>query len=433
MRRLAGSVDQVIRLPQSQLGRNILSNYAAALWLGVLSLALMPLYLRLLGPNQWGLVAMCMSMQALMSLLDAGLGQIMPRDVARVASRPTEVARVFHLFSRVYLALAVAGMLVGQVAIPWVASRWIHAGGVAASDVMPALRLVLLQFFFQFANSAHVGYWNGMQAQGLANLRQCTFATAKHALAMVAIVAWRADALSYLWPFVAVSAIEYLANGHSIRHNLDQSVRPRVTQSDLRALVADVGWLAAGVLVGMLVSQVDRIALARAVDIAAFGRYVIATNLGLALMQLQQPLIRAFFPRIVQARGQADLVPMRGLTVGIVALCVVPCALTALFAPEILRLWTRDPIVVAEGTTPLRFVLGAVAINAMYQVTYQRLLSSASTRVIFRINIVVLAVTAPLAGFATDRFGAAGAGFIWLAASTIQLLAGLLAARGSAQ
>jgi O-antigen/teichoic acid export membrane protein len=414
------------RILMSQIGQNIISNYLSVIWVGGLSLALMPVYLRLLGPAQWGLVAVCISIQAFMSLLDLGLGQIMPRDVALVADRGPETARTFLLFSRAYFGLGCLGFAIGQAAVPWIAESWIHPGPESTSGAVQALRLVLVQFLFQFANNAHTGYWNGVQAQRLANLRQCAFATAKHFGALMTILAWKASAVGYLLPFVVVSAAEYAGNRRIIRREIDKSATPKLTLADFRSLSSEAGWLAMGVLIGMLVSQIDRIVLSHAVDLASFGRYVIVANLGLAFMQLQYPLVRAYFPRIVQAEGGTNNSSVRRLAVGILALCVLPCALVALFAPLLLEAWIRDSVVVTEGTTAFRFILGAVAVNAMYQLIYQRMLSRGLSRLIFKINLVVLFAVTPIALLATQRYGIAGAGLTWLVGSLVQLSLGLL-------
>lgn len=40
-------------------------------------------YLKLLGKEQWGMVAACLSLQGILLLLDAGMSQVMPRDFAQ--------------------------------------------------------------------------------------------------------------------------------------------------------------------------------------------------------------------------------------------------------------------------------------------------------------------------------------------------------------
>lgn len=415
----------------SQLGQNILANYLAVAWMGGLTLVLIPFYLRRLGPEQWGVVAICITVQGFLGLLDAGLAQIMPRDIARVAGDRAAEARVFRVFSRAYLALGLAGLLLGQAGVSWLSGDWIARGRGAGADVELALRLVLVQFLFQFSNNAHMGYWNGVQAQALANFRQCAFVTAKHAGALWLVYAWRADALGYLASFVVFSALEWGANARTIRKALGASAGGEISAADFRALGREAGALALGVLIGMLVSQIDRIVLSHSVEMAAYGRYVVVATLGLAFMQLQYPLMRAFFPRIVRAElggegGDHHGHTARWLVVGLAALCVLPCFLVAAAAPWVLEAWTGDPRIAAEGSLPLRLILGAVAVNALYQLIYQRMLSQGHWRMVVLVNLAMLAVVTPVAFFAAPVWGIAAGGMAWLAGALVQLGLGLI-------
>lgn len=394
--------------------------------MGGLSIALIPLYLTRLGPDQWGLVAICMAIQGFMGLMDAGLGQIMPRDIARVAGDRVAEARVFQVFSRAYLGLGLAGLFLGQVGVPWLSTHWFNQRSNVTDGVDLALRLVLVQFFFQFANNAHAGYWNGMQAQSLANFRQCVFGTAKHAGALALVYLWRADAFSYLIPFALVSALEWFVNRCSVRKCLGDLADGQVPFSDFKVLAREAGVLAIGVLIGMLVSQIDRIVLSRAVDVASFGHYVIVANLGLAFMQLQSPLIRAFFPRLARADAVGGHISLLRLGSGVFVLCVLPCVLIAAAAPWLLQFWLDDPQIVAEGVVPLRLILVAVAVNAMYQLIYQRILSLGYSRLVFVINMLVLAVVAPLAIAIAPEYGVVAGGLAWLLGSLMQFGLGLL-------
>ena len=409
------------RVCKSQLGQNILTNYLAVVWMGGLSIALIPLYLKRLGPDQWGLVAICMAIQGFLGLLDAGLGQIMPRDIARVAGDRFAEARVFRVFSRSYLGLGFVGLVLGQASVPWLIEHWFNQGQGVGDGADLALRLVLVQFMFQFSNNAHSGYWNGLQAQKLANFRQCAFGTAKHAGALALVYTWRADALAYLLPFALVSAIEWGGNRWTVRRGLGALVRIEVSAADFRGVAREAGVLALGVVIGMLVSQMDRIVLSRTVDAASFGRYVIVANLGLAFMQLQHPLMRAFFPRIVRADVGRHTASQWQLVLSVLVMCVLPCSLVAVLAPWVLEIWIGSQQMVAEGTAPLRLIIAAVAVNAIYHLIYQRMLAQSQGRLVVVINLVSLLAVTLLTVVSAQKYGIIAGGLAWMTGAVVQL------------
>jgi O-antigen/teichoic acid export membrane protein len=416
-----------VEIFRGRLAKNVFMNYLSVLWLGALTLLLIPQYTRLLGAQQWGIVAVCIALQGFMTLLDAGLAQIMPRDIARVSDNPALISQTFHVFARAYLILALAGFITAQLAAQWLGNYWLKATPETVSDATIALRLVLLQFLFQFTNNAHIGYWNGVQAQVTANMRQCLFATAKHSGAIAMILWWKPVAISYLLSFALFSALEYFTNRYTIVKKFDiYGYSKIVKKEELVLLARETGMLAAGVLFGMLVSQVDRIVLSGSVSLESFGRYIVVANLGLAFLQLQYPLVRAFLPRLVTSKADVSIKAYWQMGLAILLLCILPCFLAGVLTPLILHLWIGDPIIVIQGSLPLRLILAAVALNGLYQIIYQKMLIAGAANMIFKINLIIMIIIYPMAMFAVKLFGITGGGITWLAVSILQILLGFI-------
>jgi hypothetical protein len=413
-------------LLQSQLGRNIFTNYLTVFWMGGLSILLIPFYLKILGPEQWGIVAICMTLQAFFNLLDAGLAQIMPRDVARVAHDPSARLKVFSVYQRSYLGLALGGFIFGQLIVGWLIEHWFSSGKLFYPEDNWAFHLVILQFLFQFSNNANIGYWNGMQMQGLANLRQCFFGSIKHLGALSLVFFWHADAFAYLVPFALISCIELIANRQTIVNSFKTVRVDKVHWADYKVLGREAGTLFLGVLIGMLSSQLDRIVLSKYVDVQSFGIYVIVANLGLAVMQLQHPLVRAFLPRITQEHSQNTKNSFKQLAIGILFLCILPCIVLAFLSPWILKIWIGEPNVMNQGSLPLSLFFCAVAINAIYQLVYQQVLISNDSKWIVKTNFIVLLIISPLLFYIAPIIGIVSGAIYWLSMSILQLILGLI-------
>jgi O-antigen/teichoic acid export membrane protein len=411
--------------------QNIVSNYMAAAWIAALSLVAIPIYLRLLGPAQWSIVAVCITFQGILGLLDAGLSQLMPRGLARIAGDNAKEAHNYHVFSRIYITLAIGGFVLGQLSVHPIVVHWLKAPNVNPAELKLALRLVLFQFLFQFANSANIGYWNGVQLQKRGNLRLCLFGTAKAAAAVVVVSVFARNAFGYLMPFVGVTLIEWWVNRGSILQHFERLgvSRARVSRSDLLDVAKEGGSLTVGILVGVFVAQIDRLILTATQSLTEYGAYLIVANVGLAFMQLQHPLLRAFFPQIV--RDEASDVKRRPniilrLLVGITILCVIPCLLLTMFAPDILRLWLRNAYVVQVGVMPLRLILLSVAINSIYNVIYLQIIAAGRSNVVIIINGCMLLSVGVLVSITGVSMGIVLGGLIWITMCVTQLALGCL-------
>ena len=420
----------VTRLRASQLVRNVFANYFATIWMAALSLLTIPIYVRLLGSEEWGIVAACMTVQGLLGLLDVGLGQIMPRSFARIAGDEREEATLFDAYSRIYLALGSAGLVLGQLAASPLARSWFHASGDHAPRLELAIRLVLVQFLFQIANNAHTGYWNGMQLQVEGNLRTCAFVTLRQLAALLAVRFVDPSAAGYILPFAAGTALEWYLNRRSIARRYRALARPPLpfASPKFRAILRDAGGFTVAILVGLVATQSDRVILSATQDLTQYGYYVIVANLGLAFTSLQAPLTRALFPRIVMevadrpgASGSASATLLRG----VLLFGVIPCLVVIASAPWVLSTWLHAPEIVAAATPALRLILAGVAVNALYGVVYQRMLAAGDSRAVLAINaalVLAVAVTVALAG---TRIGIVLGGIIWLAIASTQLVLGI--------
>ncbi|MDB5963524.1 MAG: wzx, partial [Polaromonas sp.] len=246
------------RLARSRALRNTTINYFGIVWRAALSILLIPVYVHRMAPQEWGIVAVCIALQGFLALLDAGLSQIIPRDIARAEARSSELlSKIFTVFSKAYFFLAAIGFCLGQFVIPSLIGRGLKLDEASSVNATVCFELALLMFFFQFWNTVHIGFWNGTQEQHLANIRQIVFATLKHGSAVALVLIWAPTALSYMIAFAVFTVAEWIANRMTISRRLQRSA-PIVTTHDLKALTREVGILSIGVLMGVLVSQMDR-------------------------------------------------------------------------------------------------------------------------------------------------------------------------------
>lgn len=413
------------RFKESILTQNIAANYLSAAYLALLNLFMIPVYLRILGAEQWGIIAVCITLQGCMGLLDSGLGQIMPRDIARTSHDKNELTKTFWLFSGAYGGLALLGFVVGQFFVPYLSNGWLRQSPKVLPELEWTLRLVLLLFLFQFSNNAHLGLFNGIQRQKMANLRQCVFSTLRHITAFLLLTSWKASAYAYLLAFVAMAAIEWICNRYTAIRFLPRNEKPKITLHDYRKLANEVGVIATAILFGMLASQADRIVLSRMVDIIDFGQYVVVANLGLSFLQLQYPLQRAFLPRIASQSNNSSRDFLR-LATSIGLLCVIPCLLLIFIAHWLLKTWTGNVQLADVGALPFRLILASVAINSCYAVIYQKFLTQQRGGSIFLINLAMLLLAYPLLFIMTPYWGTTAGGITWLCTTLLQLTLGIV-------
>lgn len=409
--------------------RNAASGFFALGWLSLLSFLTIPIYIRLLGTSEWGLVAACASLQILSNFIDIGFSQIVPRWSAQEARNPARLCRYIALFRRIYIGLGLLLFVVLQASADCLAHKWFQVLQNRSADLEIAIRIVSFQFLFQFVNSLHTGLWNGLQLQVRSNARACVFGTLKHTAALLALTIGPRQAWVYALAFTVVALLELSINAVSVNRQLECRSREAPSDVAITPVLKEVAVLSGGILIGLLASQLDRIILSRTVSVDQFGIYTIVATLALAFLQLQAPITRAYFPIIVhdiESHGRVSWGTMRRLFAGALITATVPSLVASFFSEGILELWLADPKIVSAGAAPLRLLLLAVALNSLYGCIYQVIIAKGQSRRVYQINLASLAG----AGVAILAFGLSGGivlgGIVWISIALMQLILGLV-------
>lgn len=423
-------ISKVSGATASLTARNAASSFVGLAWLSLLSMLTIPIYIRLLGVSEWGLVAACASLQILSNFIDAGFSQIVPRWAAQESLHPARLREYVNLFRRMYFGLALAMFALLQASAGYLAHQWFQVPGDRADALELAIRIVSFQFLFQFVNNLHIGLWNGLQSQVLANVRACGFGTLKHAATVLALLMGPKEVWLYALSFACVACLEVCVNAISVQRMLGRE--PAGASGEkvaLGPLLKEVSVLSGGILVGLLASQLDRIVLSRTVDVESFGIYTVVATLALAFLQLQAPVTRAYFPMIVrdiQNHGRVSDVHIKRLLVGTLLFSTLPALLACALAPQILGIWLHDPLVVNIGSWPLRLLLLAIALNSLYGCIYQVILARGQSHKVLLFNLVSLSVAVLVVLLWEKDAGLMLGGAIWISNSLTQMILGAL-------
>lgn len=412
---------------KSVVAKNAASSFVSMLWLNGLSLLAIPVYIKLLGTGSWGIVAACSSLQLLFTFIDMGFSQIVPRWVAREAQEPALLRQYIRAFHKIYGGLALAGFVAIQTCADPLANHWFNVSAPQAAELELCIRLVAFQLLFQFANNLYVGIWHGLQLQVQANARSCVFGTLKHGLAMGTLLWVGPNPAYYAAAFGLASLAELVASvAATQRHGL-LAAAPAGQHLDMKPFLREAGVLSFGIMIGLAVSQMDRVVLSRLVPVDSFGVYVVVANLALAFLALQAPLTRAYFPVLVQdvkTEGHVNRATLRRLILGNTLICVLPALVMCAVADWVLRVWVHNEHFVEQGTMPLRLLLVAMCLNALYNCFYQVIVAHGKAHVVVKLNLACLIVgvlaVAALYGRASLSLG----GVIWVATTLTQLVLG---------
>ncbi|QBB72271.1 hypothetical protein ELE36_18915 [Pseudolysobacter antarcticus] len=397
---------------------NLFSSYAYVGLMALITLFVVPIYVHTLGSAQWGSVALCVTIQGFLFSLDIAFGPLMLRDVARAAATANPQT-IYARFLRLYATAAFSAFVIAQSVLLLFAQHRSAQGAPMSDDLFRAMCLALLQFLFQFANNAAIGYWNGLEKQRYANLRLAGFACAKHGVALLLLTQWHASATAYMLPFASISILEFILNHRRVRRDRDAITADKNAGKNV-AEWRDIAAFGAAAALGFLTAQIDRGFLFIVLPTENYGLYFLISSLLLSLLSLQVPIYRAFVPRMIIATSPRR-VAFSMLKISLLLL-VLPSLLMAAFPDLVLRLWLHDPTLAAAAALPFRLLMLAMACTAIFSPCAALLLHYHRNRATALINAIILVAQVLVLTILTPRLGMLAGALAWFACGTIQLI-----------
>lgn len=407
------------------LKKNILANYLGAGAVALAPILALPWYLAALGSKQFGLIGFIVMLQALLGLLDAGMGQALVREIAvrldPAGGGRSSAASLLFGFERLYWLFALCAGGITLLLADAIASHWLNLGGLSAASGREAIYGAAFIFAAQFPGSVYRSLLVGADAQIALNGIMLGGALARHAGGVIVVLVWPTLSAYLIW-HASIALLETLVRGRWAWRTLNvKRSQTKWEIETLRPVWKMVAGLSGAVWLGALTVQMDKIILSRMVTIEQFGYYTIAATVAVGMLQLVYPLIQAALPRAVQLR--AEPAALRNLSIklaGLIGLLTALGALIFMVAGEwLLGIWLRNAEAVAIVYPLLSVLLLGTALNAFYNVGYINWIAHEKIYRVLQVNILALALSIALIPALIVWQGTAGAAFGWLAINLI--------------
>jgi len=415
------------------LKKTLLSGYLAQAYASVVGLLLMPVYLRIMGVEAFGLIGIFLMLQAWAQLLDMGLTPTFSRELSRLRAGTLDAATARSLLrglSALQLSLALAS--VGAIALGshWIAAGWLESRQFSTADV--AICVVLM------AIAAALRWLAGLFRAGMVGLEQQHWVNATTALVVTLRFVGVVPVLMYLSrsPLaffayqVAVGGLEYLLFRRALLVRLPaETGNPTPRWTALRSVLPLAGSMAFMTTMWILQTQVDKLVLSKVLSLAAYGNFTLAMLVAGGMLMLMPPLSQVIQPRmsILAARGEETrLAELYSLATQFATVLFFALGVTvAVFAGPLLFAWTGDRPA-SDAAAPTLFwyglsnaVVGVLTLPFMLQFAYGKL------RIQMLMTMLTAIVLLPALVYMSVVRGAVGAGQAVFAINALYLALGV--------
>lgn len=412
------------------LRRNIVANYMGAGWNALMNVAFVSVYIHYLGAEAYGLVGVFAVLQGLLSLLDLGMAPTISREMARLSVTKGDAFGARALLQSVEVVACLMAVLI-FVALwagsGWLSAHWLGANSLPAGVVSHSIGIMGALVGLRILENVYRSALIGMQRQVALNAILAVVATLRGAgVCLVLAYVDHSPGGFFVWQLlVAVASV--LVYRTTVTSMLPRAQMP--TPLSLSPLFT-IWQFAAGTMVvasmSLLLTNLDKILLARLLPLDEFGRYSLAVVIAQAPLGLVAPVAQAFYPRFTQFNATGVVEELRlayhQASQLITVLLGTATVFLLLFGLPVLTAWTGNPALAAHIFPLVALLSAGSMINGFMTTPYYLQLSAGWTRLTIGVNAVALLVLIPALLLLVPRFGAVAAASLWLALNVAYLL-----------
>ncbi len=405
------------------LKRDVVANIAGNVWMTALAFVALPVQVRILGLEAYGLLGFAASLQAFIAVLDLGFAPALARELAVDASPDRRDSRdlVRTLFAVSWATAAVVGLSLAGAA-GWLAHDWLRLPG---DEAPRALRWLALSAALRWPVVLCVGALTGLQRFPAMNALSASVATVRQAGGIGVLVASRSLEAFVVFT-AAVSALELVAFLALARAFLPAgALRPGFSARALARVWRLALGLNLGFILSIAVTQADRLVAGRLLPPGALGCYMVASSAAMVLQRFPGLVTTALYPPLAAdwSAGDREALARRYARAAdlIAAALSLPAAALVFYGHDVLRVWVSQTVA-DGGAGPLALLAAGSLLWGITGIPW--MMASAAGRPALA-NIPNLALLAPYLAalwLLTSRHGADGAALAWLALNAAYLV-----------
>ncbi|WP_303290698.1 lipopolysaccharide biosynthesis protein [Marinobacter sp. SS5-14b] len=407
------------------LKKNIIANYASQLYVTGVGILILPLYIKYMGAEAYGLVGFFTMLQAWFGLLDMGLTPTIGRETARYhggSMSALAYRQLLRALTLIFAGVAVIGggglWLFSEV----IANQWLNTETLDVTEVILAVQIMAVSVALRWMGGLYRGVVTGSERLVWLSVFNVAIATLRFIAVFGTMSLYGFTPVVFFLHQLAVAIFEIMGLWlFSLKLTPNQNTLP-----------APVGWsfkpvrpvlkfalsIAFTSSVWVLVTQTDKLVLSGILPLAEYGYFTLAVLVASGIMVISGPVSVALMPRMARLNAEGkreEMIQIYRNATQLVTIIAGSAAIVIAFNAELLLFaWTGDRELAAQAAPILRLYAignGFLAVGAFpYYLQY----ALGNLRYHLIGNAVMVALLMPGIIAAATFYGGVGAGWVWL-------------------
>lgn len=406
------------------LKTNVLVSYLSQIYLIIISLAILPVYMKYMGAEAYGLVGFFAMLQGLFNLFDFGLTPTISRQTAQYnagAETALSFRQLFRSLNIIFICIASVGGGLLFYFNNYIAEHWLKLENLNKSNVLFCLQIMAICVALRWMTGLYRGVISGFERIVWLSVCNSGVATFRFlgVLLYMSYFGFTVKNFFAFQLFVAIVEFVLLAmKAHILLPKLDKKNNIGWSLKPVKPFIGFALTIAFTSSVWVILTQLDKFILSGVLPLSEYGYFTLAVLVAGGILQIGTPISSAIMPRMAHLYGKKKYDELKEVYLGatqFVAVVVVTAGIVlAILAKPVLYVWTGD-IVLSEKTAPILqlYALGN-SILTLGAFPYYLQYAKGNLRLHFIGNLITAIILIPVIIWAAKSYGAIGAGWAWV-------------------
>lgn len=414
------------------LKRNILASYASQIYVTLVGIVMVPLYVRYMGVEAYGLVGFFALLQAWFQLLDMGLTPTMARETARFnggASDALGLRRLLRALEGIFISIAALGGAAVMASSDVIATNWLNVKQLPLAEVRHAIIIMGMTMALRWVAGLYRGAINGFERLVWLSCFNIAVATTRFVL-VIPIFIYVGTSPTQFFGYQLVVAVSELVvlvlQTYRLLPKVTINQRTPWQWEPLRGVLKFALSVAFTSSVWVFVTQTDKLVLSKILPLADYAYFTLAVLMASGVMIVSGPISGALLPRLTKLSAEGDeagLIRLYRSATQLVGVIAIPVALVlACFSKQVLWAWTGDAEIARIASPVLTLYALGNGILAFGAFPYYLQYAKGDLKLHLIGNAIFVVLLIPALILATFHYGVIGAGWAWLGANLIYFL-----------
>ncbi len=402
---------------------NIISNYFGQGWSVIVGLVSVPLYIKFMGIEAYGLVGFSTLIISLSnSIFDFGFSSTINRELARRSTQSQNFGDIRDFVRTLELIYWLIGLFIGAIVLgcsPFIASHWLNVKYLPIITVQQSVMLMGIIVIAQWPLTFYQGGLMGLERQVQLNVINISMNTIRVLGAILILWLVSSSIISFFIWQVIISIIQVFITLIILWRYLPASDHsPRIELVQIKKIWRFAAGVSATSLVTFALSQMDKLFVSKMFSLEVFGYYTLAYTLSNILRMASSPIYNAIFPRFTKLIAQNNveaLIKLYHKSCQLVASLIIPIMMvSSLFSYNLILIWTGNEVISRLCAPIASILILGTGLNAITGIPYDLQIAYGWTKLGFYKNLLALFFMVLLIVLMTSRYGVIGAALPWV-------------------